>query len=79
MKRTQSITAIVLITVAATAAILIAGCSGSGHDDHASQSGDPAAQKSEKAVQYTCSMHPEVIQNKPGDCPKCGMKLVEKH
>ena len=29
-------------------------------------------------VQYTCSMHPEVVQDKPGRCPKCGMKLIEK-
>jgi hypothetical protein len=27
---------------------------------------------------YTCSMHPEVISDKPGDCPKCGMKLIVK-
>jgi hypothetical protein len=27
---------------------------------------------------YTCPMHPEIIQNKPGDCPKCGMRLVLK-
>jgi hypothetical protein len=27
---------------------------------------------------YTCSMHPEVVMDAPGDCPKCGMKLVEK-
>jgi RND family efflux transporter MFP subunit len=26
---------------------------------------------------YTCEMHPEVIMDVPGDCPKCGMKLVE--
>src|SRR5438874_1217125 len=26
--------------------------------------------------QYTCVMHPEVIQNHPGKCPKCGMELV---
>ena len=26
---------------------------------------------------YTCSMHPEVIMDAPGNCPKCGMKLVE--
>lgn len=26
---------------------------------------------------YTCPMHPEVQQDKPGTCPKCGMKLVE--
>jgi len=34
--------------------------------------------KSEKAAQYTCPMHPEVVKDKAGDCPKCGMKLVEK-
>ena len=27
---------------------------------------------------YTCTMHPEVISDKPGKCPKCGMELVEK-
>ena len=31
------------------------------------------------AQQYTCLMHPEVVKDAPGDCPKCGMKLVEKH
>lgn len=25
---------------------------------------------------YTCPMHPEVISNKAGMCPKCGMGLV---
>jgi Cu+-exporting ATPase len=25
---------------------------------------------------YTCPMHPEVRQHGPGNCPKCGMKLV---
>lgn len=29
-------------------------------------------------VQYTCPMHPEVISDKPGKCPKCGMTLVKK-
>lgn len=27
---------------------------------------------------YTCSMHPEIIRNKPGQCPICGMDLIEK-
>lgn len=25
---------------------------------------------------YTCGMHPNVIQDKPGNCPICGMKLT---
>ena len=29
-------------------------------------------------VQYTCTMHPDVLSDKPGKCPKCGMKLVKK-
>jgi Cu2+-exporting ATPase len=27
-------------------------------------------------TRYTCPMHPEIIQDKPGDCPICGMDLV---
>ena len=30
-----------------------------------------------KVVKYTCSMHPEVVQNEPGKCPQCGMDLVK--
>src|SRR3954471_16391299 len=26
--------------------------------------------------QYTCPMHPEIVQSGPGSCPKCGMALV---
>ena len=42
-----------------------------------------ACQKSESKgevskQQYTCTMHPEVIQNGPGKCPKCGMALELK-
>ncbi|MBB4802549.1 MULTISPECIES: efflux RND transporter periplasmic adaptor subunit [Flavobacterium] len=28
---------------------------------------------------YTCPMHPEVILDKPGSCPICGMELVPRH
>ena len=28
------------------------------------------------AAKYTCPMHPEVVQDGPGSCPKCGMTLV---
>ncbi len=40
---------------------------------------DSTAKKSKMAMtQYTCSMHPEVVSDKPGKCPKCGMALVVK-
>ena len=29
-----------------------------------------------KDLQYTCPMHPEVIKDAPGKCPKCGMDLI---
>ena len=27
---------------------------------------------------YTCEMHNEVMSDHPGECPKCGMKLVKQ-
>ncbi len=30
------------------------------------------------SVIYTCPMHPEVKENAPGKCPKCGMTLEPK-
>ncbi|MGN6544839.1 MAG: heavy metal translocating P-type ATPase, partial [Aureliella sp.] len=34
----------------------------------------PVAKAGEK-VEYTCPMHPEVVSDHPGACPKCGMAL----
>jgi hypothetical protein len=31
-----------------------------------------------KTVKYTCPMDADVISDKPGKCPKCGMTLVVK-
>jgi len=30
------------------------------------------------AIVYTCPMHPQVKQDKPGKCPICGMDLVQQ-
>jgi Cu+-exporting ATPase len=34
----------------------------------------PAKQRAQSAI-YTCPMHPEIRQDAPGTCPKCGMAL----
>ena len=31
-----------------------------------------------KDEMYTCTMHNEVMGDHPGECPKCGMKLVKQ-
>lgn len=33
------------------------------------------SKNSSEAIEYTCPMHPEVVTDKPGNCPKCGMAL----
>src|SRR5207249_5751617 len=35
-----------------------------------------AAEQADNKQWYTCGMHPQVIQDHPGNCPICGMKLV---
>jgi RND family efflux transporter MFP subunit len=34
-----------------------------------------AANEAKEGAWFTCGMHPEVVQDHPGNCPKCGMKL----
>src|SRR5579884_546778 len=36
---------------------------------------DAPAPPAETAPTYTCPMHPEIVQDHPGICPKCGMAL----
>ena len=62
-------------------AFLVAGCSGSGRtpDAHTAEKTtghESHASASAEAAWYTCPMHPEVLQDSPGTCPKCKMDLV---
>lgn len=44
------------------------------HAEPAPSAADPPTTK----TLYTCPMHAEVARDRPGTCPKCGMKLVRK-
>lgn len=37
-----------------------------------------AGMQKQQPITYTCPMHPEIHATKPGNCPKCGMKLVKE-
>lgn len=39
-----------------------------GHEGHDHEGEDPST--------WTCSMHPQIKQDEPGDCPICGMDLI---
>ncbi len=44
--------------------------SDSKHENHDNEQARTGA-----GVAYTCPMHPEIVQDHPGSCPKCGMAL----
>ncbi|WP_376702114.1 heavy metal translocating P-type ATPase [Mesorhizobium sp. ISC25] len=53
-----------------------AGCKAKFEAEPAKYLGDgPALQAMPKGTQYTCPMHPEIVRDKPGSCPICGMAL----
>jgi hypothetical protein len=62
------------LTLAAAALFSFTACS-----SEQSQKPDAATSPAEAAHAgthtYSCAMHPEVVSEQPGNCPKCGMKL----
>ncbi len=45
------------------------------HSNKAEATGNHSRNHVSSGTTYTCPMHPEVIQDEPGDCPICGMAL----
>ena len=73
-----------IISIVIIAALLITGLTSCNHSDTKS---NVAATQTDTLVQhhiletgevYTCKMHHEVMGDKPGVCPKCGMDLVKQ-
>jgi membrane fusion protein, copper/silver efflux system len=60
---------ILALAVVGGAGLLMIGC---GRSD----TPVPTEGATKEKVLYTCGMHPQVIQDHPGNCPICGMKLT---
>ena len=67
MNKFKSVVAAFAMVTLLGATALIVGCK---HNEPEGHSGH--------VHQYTCAHHPEVVQNTPGTCPKCSMKLTHK-
>ena len=46
------------------------------HDHPHAGSTPPGTAPVASGTRYTCPMHPEIVRDAPGSCPKCGMTLV---
>jgi RND family efflux transporter MFP subunit len=71
MKTKLKLTLVAALLIA-VAGLFAAGCS------HKTEAASTTATTSEKTL-YTCGMHPWIIQDHPGNCPICGMKLEPVH
>jgi Cu(I)/Ag(I) efflux system membrane fusion protein len=65
---TYGLVALASVALGSAGTWLLGRGGGDGHDHAAA-----AVAK----TQYQCPMHPTIIQDHPGDCPICGMKLVK--
>ena len=71
LTRRQGLMLLVLLVAAFALGALVRG---GGHDQApaaTADAGKPAAE-----TWYTCSMHPQIRQLGPGQCPICGMGLI---
>ncbi|HUH29352.1 efflux RND transporter periplasmic adaptor subunit [Gelidibacter sp.] len=71
MKKNIIYTAVALIVGLLVGFLLFGGDSG-----NKSTNSDTHEHSEAAAQMWTCSMHPQIMQPEPGDCPLCGMDLI---
>ncbi|MBN2290515.1 MAG: efflux RND transporter periplasmic adaptor subunit [Candidatus Glassbacteria bacterium] len=64
---------IAFLVLAFAAGFLLRGGPESGHEHRAAEQ---SSQVPARVSEWTCSMHPQIRQPKPGQCPICGMDLI---
>jgi hypothetical protein len=58
------------------ALITLLSCKGKENNNQAGNK--DSIQNTSVKTEYTCPMHPDIVSDKPGTCPKCGMDLEAK-
>ena len=69
MKKTIIYTGLALIIGLFVGYLVFSGSENKAEEQHAEH--DAA-----EDTMWTCSMHPQIMQSEPGDCPICGMELI---
>jgi Cu(I)/Ag(I) efflux system membrane fusion protein len=70
-KKTIIIAAITLVVGLLAGWLIFGGSENQAPDEH-----EHVAEEVAGETIWTCSMHPQIRQNEPGDCPICGMDLI---
>ena len=70
-KKTLIIAAATLVIGLLAGWLIFGGNKSNSHDDH-----EHVKTEINGETVWTCSMHPQIRQNEPGDCPICGMDLI---
>ena len=70
MKNNKTVIYIGLLAVGLLLGWLLFGSSSNEETEHNHN------EVSETNQMWTCSMHPQIMQPEPGDCPICGMDLI---
>jgi hypothetical protein len=66
----------IIAFIALFTVVALEACDNSGTSASATKKSTADTSKMISATKYTCTMHPEVVSDTPGHCPKCGMALV---
>ena len=67
-----------LIVIAIVALFGLRSVSAAQEHNHQKPEQQKTKQQDQSKDVYTCPMHPNVVSDKPGNCPQCGMKLEKK-
>lgn len=70
-KKTIIIASITLVVGLLLGGLIFGGSKNDFHDDH-----EHVKNEVNGETVWTCSMHPQIRQNEPGNCPICGMDLI---